>query len=144
MSTHSTGYSGTPLPKKLGIRPGHRVLLVNVPDSIVLEPALLDDVDVARSTDLTIPVGPYDVILALCRDAATMFGCFPALKACLQPSSALWLGWLKQASGGPTDLTEDGVRSHGLRYGLVDVKICAVDAQWSGLKFVYRIVDRPR
>jgi hypothetical protein len=69
---------------------------------------------------------------------------FPRLKEALSPSGMLWVSWPKASSGVPTDLSENVVREIGLANGLVDVKVCAVDEVWSGLKFVYRIKDRPQ
>jgi len=137
----STGYSGTPLPKKLGIKAGHRVLIVNIPGGFELG-ALPEDVEVDRSTNQD-ATDRYDVVLAFCPDQAALERWFAPLKQRLDPASALWIAWPKKASKVPTDLTEDAVRERGLALGLVDVKICAVDLVWSGLKFVYRTADRP-
>ena len=146
MAGESIGYSGTPLPKKLGIKAGHRILVVGAPAGFDLG-RLPEDVELDRGggdqrggkqgTDR------YDVVLAFCPDQATLERRFAPLKRRLDPASALWIAWPKKASKVPTDLTEGGVREHGLALGLVDVKICAVDLVWSGLKFVYRTADRP-
>jgi hypothetical protein len=144
MSTQA-GYSGTPLPKKLGIAAGRRVLLVGAPAGFVLEP-LPDGVDLRRE-----PGGrarraagePYDVVLAFCRDRAILLDRFEPLSRRLTPAGALWICWPKKSSGVATDLTENVVRDVGLDAGLVDVKVAAVDATWSGLRFVYRLADRP-
>lgn len=87
---------------------------------------------------------PYDVILAFCPDVATLLGRFEALRTRIPADGALWICWPKRASGMPTDLTENVVRDAGLAVGLVDVKVAAMDAVWSGLKFVYRLADRPK
>ena len=135
------GYSGTPLPKKLGIKAGQRILVVNAPVGFDLG-GLPEDVELAQR-DREEGTDRYDVVLAFCPDQATLERRFAPLKRRLDPASALWIAWPKKASKVPTDLTEGGVREHGLALGLVDVKICAVDLVWSGLKFVYRTADRP-
>ena len=153
------GYSGTPLPKKLGVAAGGRVLLVAAPDGFGLAP-LPGGVQVHRQDaagpgaaapaavagDPAAPGAgePYDVVLAFCPDLATVEGSFAGLAGRITPRGALWICWPKRSSGVRTDLTENVVREVGLRAGLVDVKVAAVDATWSGLKFVYRLVDRPR
>jgi hypothetical protein len=131
----TAGYSGTPLPKKLGIGSASRVLMVGAPDGFALD-GVRAQTRAGRE--------PYDVILAFCPDAATLRGRFEPLAGRLMPNGALWIAWPKKASGVRTDLTENVVRDHGLAVGLVDVKVAAIDATWSGLKFVYRLADRPR
>jgi hypothetical protein len=128
MST-AAGYSGTPLPRKLGIKDGSRVLLVGAPDGFTLQ------------ADYHVRAGaqPYDVLLIFCPDTATLRRRWPSAAERTAERGALWIAWPKQASGVPTDLTEDGVRAHALPLGWVDVKVCAVDAVWSGLKLVRRL-----
>jgi hypothetical protein len=87
---------------------------------------------------------PYDVVLAFCPDLARLLDRFEPLARRITPAGALWISWPKKSSGVATDLTENVVRDVGLDAGLVDVKVAAVDATWSGLKFVYRLADRPR
>ena len=139
------GYSGTPLPSKLGIKPGCRLLVADAPADLVLEP-LPDGVDVERLTE-RLPSrssgARFDVVMLFCADMATLEARFVPLMELLEPASALWVCWPKRASGVLTDLGEKAVREHGLFAGMVDVKVCAVDAVWSGLKFVYRVSDRP-
>jgi hypothetical protein len=136
------GYSGTPLPKKLGIRAGHRVLLVNAPAGLALDP-LPPDVEVVVGSEDGEPSGePYDVILGCCPDRAALIGHFDGLRARMRVDGGLWLGWPKKSSGVPTDLTETDVREYGLAAGLVDNKVCAIDETWSGLRFVVRLADR--
>ena len=132
------GYSGTPLVRKLGIKPGHLVLMIGAPEGFDL--GELPDGAVVHGRQGRIR---YDVVLAFCPDRGTLEHWFEPLMAGLGPASALWVAWPKKASKVPTDLDENGVRDHGLTAGLVDVKICAIDAVWSGLKFVYRLADRP-
>jgi hypothetical protein len=148
MADGELGYSGTPLPTKLGIKAGHRVILAGAPPTFELG-GMPEDVEVdashAAGGDLQgeLHHERYDVVLGFCPDRATLLRCFDGWKAALDPASALWIAWPKKASRVPTDLTEAAVREHGLTHGLVDVKICAVDAVWSGLKLVYRTADRP-
>lgn len=133
----AAGYSGTPLPRKLGIGVGSRVLLDGTPDGFVLEP-------MPPEVTLHVRAGgdPYDVIVCFCPDLRRLVRCFPLLARRLTTAGALWICWPKRASGVATDLDENVVRDYGLEEGLVDVKVCAVDAVWSGLKFVVRLRDR--
>jgi hypothetical protein len=136
------GYSGTPLAKKLGIKPGHRVALVNAPPNFesTLEglPA-----DVAVSADL-LDGAAFDVLVCFTDDAKRLRGSFSKWHKRLVPTGGLWVAWPKKASGIATDLTEDVIRVIGLDAGLVDNKVCAIDNTWSGLRFVIRIKDRPK
>ena len=131
------GYSGTPLPGKLGIKPGSRVLLDGAPADLPLAP-LPDGVDLRRRAGGE----PYDVVLLFAPDAARLRARWPALVPRLSTAGRLWVCWPKKSSGVPTDLDENAVRAFGLGGGLVDVKVCAVDATWSGLAFVRRLRDR--
>jgi hypothetical protein len=136
--TASAGYSGSPLPVKLGIRAGHRVLLAGAPDGFELGPVPDRVVLHSRAGRQ-----PYDVILAFCLDLATLERRFVPLCERLVTNGGLWIAWPKKSSGVPTDLDGNVVRDLGLAAGLVDNKVCAVDATWSGLRFVYRRADRP-
>ena len=131
------GYSGTPLPRKLGIKADSRVLLVDPPDGFTLEP-LPNGAQVHRRAG---PAG-YDVIVSFCRDHRTLERRFAPLTERLLPHGGLWIAWPKRSSGVPTDLDENRVRDVGLAVGLVDNKVCAVDVVWSGLRFVIRLRDR--
>ncbi|RSM94879.1 DUF3052 domain-containing protein [Nonomuraea sp. WAC 01424] len=129
------GYSGTPLPRKLGVKPGHQVLALGAPATLDLgEPGA----DVHREPG----GGPYDVILLFCPDTATLHSTFPQAKATLVRNGGLWVCWPKRAARIPTDLSDGVVRAYGLGAGLVDNKVAAIDATWSGLRFVYRVADR--
>ncbi|SHN32322.1 DUF3052 domain-containing protein [Cryptosporangium aurantiacum] len=132
------GYSGTPLPRKLGVKSGHSVLLDNAPADFALAP-LPDDVEVDRT-----PVSdqPYDVVLLFCPDEATLRERWPTVHQRTTAAGALWVAWPKRAAKIPTDLDENVVRDYGLANGRVDTKVCAVDGTWSGLKFVIRLADR--
>jgi hypothetical protein len=133
----TAGYSGTPLPAKLGIKGGSRVLLDGAPDDVPLDP-LPDGVTVHRRAGRD----PYDVVLLFTADAARLHARWPALVPHVTTAGRLWVCWPKKSSGVATDLTENVVRDHGLEQGLVDVKVCAVDETWSGLAFVRRVRDR--
>jgi len=136
----TAGYSGTPLPKKLGIKAGDRVALVDAPSTmrVALTPLPAD-------VTLLDGVGeePLDVILLFVESQADLRAGFPVVTSALRPTGGLWVCWPKKASGVVTDLTEDVIRTVGLAEGLVDNKVCAVDATWSGLRFVVRLRDRP-
>jgi hypothetical protein len=133
----TAGYSGTPLAQKLGIKTGSRLLLVGAPPGFVPEP-LPDGVTVHRRRG----AGHYEVVMLFCPDARRLHDGFATLVDAITTAGALWVCWPKKASGVVTDLNEDGVRDHGLTCGLVDVKVAAIDATWSGLKFVRRLADR--
>ena len=137
MST--AGYSGTPLPRKLGMREGSRVLLVGAPDGFA---ATLGELP--PGVELVQPgASAVDVAVLFALDAATVDDRFAGLAASLQPAGGLWIAWPKRSSGVASDLDENRVREIGLAAGLVDNKVCAIDATWSGLRFVWRLRDRP-
>jgi hypothetical protein len=135
----SAGYSGTPLVVKLGIKPEVRLVLINAPadfDQALGE--LPAGVAVRRRLR-----GPGDVIISFHVGRSELERRLPALRAALSEAGALWVAWPKCASGVETDLGDHAVRELGLAAGLVDNKVCAIDATWSGLRFVYRLADRP-
>lgn len=150
------GYSGTPLPRKLGIKPGARVGLAGAPDGFgaLLEP-LPDGARVeagapaagAAGAVLPGPVlpgpvlpgtGPFDVIVFFTVEQAELAGRLSELRARMAPAAGLWIAWPKRASRVPTDMTEDVIREIALPTGLVDNKVCAIDQVWSGLRLVIR------
>ena len=148
------GYSGTPLARKLGLKDGQLVLLADAPAGWTL-PEPVPDVRLHRR----LAGSGYDAIVVFCPDGAALQPLATRrppqvadlllatddrvpVGTILQPAGMLWVAWPKKASGVPTDLTENGVRDHGLACGLVDVKVCAIDDVWSGLKFVRRLADR--
>ncbi len=134
------GYSGTPLPKKLGIKEGSTVAFVGAPpDFAAALGPLADAVHVKRRA-----VAPLDVLVAFFTRRAELARRMPALGRAIHPDGGLWIAWPKRASGRATDLTEDVVRELALAAGLVDNKVCAIDETWSGLRLVYRLVDRPK
>lgn len=136
------GYSSTPLPKKLGIKPGSRLWLAHAPDGFdsTLKP-LPSGVQITTS-----PRGSstFDVILLFTPNRAALTRHFTIAKSRLDPAGGLWIAWPKKASGVPTDLTEDVIRDLALAAGLVDNKVCAIDDTWSGLRLVVRLKDRPK
>jgi hypothetical protein len=133
------GYSGTPLPRKLGIKEGTRLALVGAPHSF-LESTLVPLPD--RVEIRTRARGPLDVIVFFTKSHAELERRFGKLATALDPAGALWIAWPKRASGVATDLTEDVLREVGLPQGLVDTKVCAIDETWSGLRFVIRKENR--
>ncbi len=134
------GYSGTPLAKKLGIAAGARVALVGAPagfeDGIEGLPEGVTFVGAAE--------GEVEVALFFVTERAALESGYGVIAAALRPAGGLWIGWPKRASKVPTDITEDVVREAILPSGLVDTKVCAIDATWSGLRFVRRVKDRAK
>jgi hypothetical protein len=135
----AAGYSGTPLPKKLGIKPGHRVVLLSAPEQFESGTLgeLPDGVKVARRL-----AGKADVIVSFHTARADLERGMPKLRAAMEPAAGLWIAWPKRASKVPTDLTEDVVRDLALANVLVDNKVAALDDKWSGLRLVIRLRDR--
>ena len=140
MSASAAGYSATPLPRKLGIKPEARLGLISAPDGF---DATLGELPAGVRVRRRLGPGPYDVIVAFHARRAQLERRLPALAQALDPAGGLWIAWPKRASGVATDVTEDVVRQHGLAAGLVDNKVCAIDQVWSGLRLVYRLRDRP-
>jgi hypothetical protein len=132
------GYSGTPLVKKLGIKENFRIAFVNAPAGFVNGLALPQGVKINARVSK-----PLDFILLFVKSKHELETTFSLQAAKLTPSGMLWISWPKKASGVVTDLNGNIVRDIGLANGLVDVKVCAVDEVWSGLKFVFRLKDRP-
>ena len=129
------GYSGTPLPKKLGIKPGFRVHLVNSPPDVREELS-------AELAECSLVKQPLDVVILFTKSRINLAKEFPRLAKMLAPAGMLWVSWPKKSSTVKTDLDGNVVREIGLAAGLVDVKVCAVTDVWSGLKFVRRVKDR--
>jgi hypothetical protein len=132
------GYSGTPLAKKLGFKAGFRAGFVNPPKGFEKEiGSLPDGVEICE-----ILRKPLDLIVLFVDSKQMLKREFPRLAQKLVSNGMLWISWPKKASGLATDLSENIIREIGLEAGLVDVKVCAVNDIWSGLKFVYRLKDR--
>jgi hypothetical protein len=132
------GYSGTPLPKKLGIKPGARVCMVAAPADV------LEELNAALAECQNSDDGkaPLDFAMHFTKSKAELAKDFRRISKRLAPAGMLWVSWPKKSSGVVTDLNENIVREIGLDAGLVDVKVCAVTEVWSGLKFVRRVKDR--
>jgi hypothetical protein len=132
------GYSGTPLPQKLGIKPGQRLMLLNAPDGFDETLGVLPEgVDIRRAAR-----GSADVIVLFTKQRALLERRIDALGAAVFPDGAIWVAWPKKAAGVPTDMTENVVREVCLPRGLVDNKVCAIDDVWSGLRVVHRVERR--
>ncbi len=134
----AAGYSRTPLVKKLGIKPGFKVFFANPPDNLQ---TLLGELP-KNVTLLNKPMNPVDYIHLFTKNREELQTQLPILKEALAINGLFWISWPKKAAKVATDLDGNVVRDIGLQNGLVDVKVCAVDEIWSGLKFVYRLKDR--
>jgi len=132
------GYSGTPLAKKLGIKPGFDIALINAPDYY---PDLFTDLPGNLHISKQINNG-HDMIHLFVKDKTTYFHYLAHLKDQIKQNGMVWVSWPKKASKIITDITEEIIRNEALQNGLVDVKVCAVDEVWSGLKLVIRVKDR--
>jgi Protein of unknown function (DUF3052) len=135
-----SGYSGTPLPKKLGIKGGFRVALLHAPAEVRVELR-----DAFKECRLLKPgAGTLDFVFLFVKTRAGLELDLVAAARALAPAGMLWISWPKKSSGVASDLDENIVRQSGLGAGLVDVKVCAVTEVWSGLKFVIPLKDRPK
>ena len=131
------GYSGTPLPKKLGIKAGFRVGLAKAPAEVCAELC-----EALAECELVKQGGTQDFAMMFTKSRAELKKEFSRMSRLLAPAGMLWVSWPKKSSGVATDVDENMVREVGLEAGLVDVKVCAVTEVWSGLKFVRRLQDR--
>ena len=132
--TAAAGYSGTPLAKKLGFKPGFVAAYVSAPEGFdALVGELPGDVTVRKQLR-----GPLDLVVCFVVARRDLEQRLPRLRAALAPAGMLWIAWPKRASGVPTDMTEDVVREVALPTGLVDTKVAAIDETWSGLRLVIR------
>lgn len=129
------GYSGTPLPKKLNVPPNGRYLTLRVPDAVLARIGVVGETEVSPTTT-------YDWIIAHHLDRQSLQDEFVVLMRVLEKTGCLWIAWPKKSSSVETDLNENVIRDIGLEAGLVDTKVCAIDETWSGLKFMWRLVDR--
>jgi hypothetical protein len=131
------GYSGTPLPQKLGIREGHRVVMVDAPTGF--DPGMLPAGAVlSRGMTASLAPPPLDVIVVFVKKRADLVARISACRPRLAQDGGLWIAWPKKASGVATDIVEDTIREVALPTGLVDNKVCAIDDIWSGLRLVIR------
>lgn len=132
------GYSNTPLQNKLGIKPGFKILISGEPEEYWdwIGP-LTNDITIRKSAK-----GELDFIHIFVSVNKTFEKEFRHVKPYLKKTGMIWISWPKKSSKVPTDLNENGIRAFGLTLGMVDVKVCAVNETWSGLKFVFRVQDR--
>ncbi len=136
MKTQTEGYSGTPLWQKLGLKPRMRLLALEAPSNLDALLAGAPDLErLARATT-------FDCALAFAKTRSAVTAALARLEPKMPDGGLIWIAWPKKTSGVSTDLDEDVVRRIGLAAKLVDVKVCAIDATWSGLKFVRRLRDR--
>lgn len=136
-SSKMAGYSGTPLQKKLGIKPGHKCLVANSPKAYFdwISPLPEGVKFVSRGKDI-------DFVHLFTTERKHFQKAFVTHRDTLQKTGMMWISWPKKSSGVTTDLDENIIRDFGLKNGMVDVKVCAVDDTWSGLKFMFRLTDR--
>lgn len=132
------GYSSTPPPKKLGIKEGSHIALINAPEDFARELGELP----LNAQIVTRITKPLDIVLLFVLNERALLRDFDKLAKKLASNGMIWVAWPKKSSGVATDLAFDRVQRIGLDSGLVDVKICAIDDVWSGLKFVIRLKDR--
>jgi hypothetical protein len=138
--TTTSGYSGTPLPRKLGIKADGRLAVLSAPEGFDRTLGLLPNgVQLRRQAR-----GCLDVIVFFVTRRAELARRFPTMARALESDGGLWVAWPKKTSGVATDLVFEVVQHIGLDAGLVDNKVCAIDETWSGLRFVYRVTERPK
>jgi len=133
----TVGYSGTPLAKKLGIKEGSTVVSINAPDNY---PKLI--APLPGGVTFTDNIAKADVIHLFTNSRDELFAELSRYKSSMKPAAAIWVSWYKKAAKLPTEITEDTIREAALPLGFVDVKVCAVDEKWSGLKVVIRKENR--
>lgn len=135
------GYLGAPLPKKLGIKQGHAVFMVDAPESF--ESVLGELPEPVRLERIKLPFAKSpDVLLLFVTSVDALEKGYELAAPSLRPDAAIWIAWPKRASGIETDMTEDRVRDVALPQGMVDNKVCAIDETWSGLRLVVRKENR--
>ena len=133
-----SGYSGTPLAKKLGIKDGFRISVMNEPDHYYsLFTDMPPDVDIVHNLKTKLDLIHYFVV-----EAKQLADDILKLKDSIHQNGMIWVSWPKKSSKLPTDVTEDVIRAIALSNGLVDIKVCAIDSAWSGLKLVIPVKDR--
>jgi hypothetical protein len=133
----TAGYSGTPLAKKLGVKDAQRTWRYRMPASVAeeigLKPALLKS-----------PESGLEMVHLFVTQRSDLAATLGTVRAALEPAGMIWVSWPKKAAKVPTDITEDVVRAEAFPLGLVDIKVCAVDETWSGLKLVIRRSERTK
>ncbi len=134
----AAGYSGTPLAKKLGIKPENTVAVLGGPDDFR---ALLDPIPDGVTFRNSLR-GNADIVIAFFTERSRLKAKLPALTKAIYPDAGLWLAWPKKTSGVETDITGTDIRELGLAAGVVDIKVCAIDDTWSGHRFAHRVADR--
>jgi hypothetical protein len=134
------GYSGTPLPNKLGLKEDSRIALINAPKDFARS---LGDLPPGAEI-VTRVTKPLDLVMLFVLTERALLRDFDKVAKRLATNGMIWVAWPKKSSGVETDLSFERVQRIGLDSGLVDVKICAIDDVWSGLKFVIRLKDRPQ
>jgi hypothetical protein len=128
----TTGYSGTPLEKKLGIRENFKLRLINIPGNYFdLFSTLPENIQIIEDTRIK-----KNFIHYFTKESKEFYFLLPVLKSEIEPDGMIWVSWPKKASGIVSDITEDFIRNYALKTGLVDIKVCSVDETWSGLKLV--------
>jgi hypothetical protein len=130
------GYSGTPLIKKLGIKETHKVKLVNAPEAYF--EWLENDIRQQLCKKNELP----DFVHLFAKDYKTFETSIQNILTQIKPGTMIWVSWYKKSSGIPTDLNEDIIRNYALQHNLVDIKVCAVNEEWSGLKLVVPVAKR--
>ena len=138
MSANIVGYSGTPLAKKLGIKPGSRLWAPHAPTNY---PKLLAPLP-EGVTFVTRAGKGLDIVHCFVTERGKLAAALPSFMQAIKKDGIIWVSWPKKASKVKTDITEDVIREVALPLGLVDVKVCAVDETWSGLKLVIRLKNR--
>ena len=133
------GYSGTPLAKKLGLKDGMVVMTRNSPQPYE---QYFPELPLTIAAEKDMRPGSVDFIHIFCRSIEQLDNQYPELKKALKKNGLMWISWPKKSSKIETDVTRESLRSYVLKRGLVDVKVCAIDADWSALKFVFRLKDR--
>ncbi|HVW94881.1 MAG TPA: hypothetical protein VHA56_02840 [Mucilaginibacter sp.] len=138
MMPNPVGYSGTQLAKKLGFKPVSSIEVINAPDHYAtLFTDLSDDIEIGLT-----PKEGRDFIHFFTSKKEEYFNGLAGIKARIKPGGAIWISWPKKSSKVPTDLTENIIRDFAIQTGLVDIKVCAIDEIWSGLKLVIPVKDR--
>lgn len=144
MANEQAGYSGTPLWKKLGVKPDHRLLFVEAPAGWNVDDLPRNSSVTRKKKPTTSDVSRADLVIGFFKTAKQLNAVGPVIARHLQHQSALWVAWPRKAGGHSSDITDQTVRETLLPIGVVDVKVAAIDSDWSGLKFVWRLENRKR